>query len=46
MWQYAFFADLEGHQADENVRRALTALEALRPDAGIFKVFGSYPAGR
>jgi chorismate mutase/prephenate dehydratase len=46
MWQYAFFADLEGHQADDNVRAALEEIEALKPESGIFRVFGSYPVDR
>jgi prephenate dehydratase len=46
MWQYAFFADLEGHQADEHVRAALEELESLKPASGIFRIFGSYPVDR
>jgi chorismate mutase/prephenate dehydratase len=46
MWQYAFFTDLEGHQAEPNVRRALDELAQQVPPAGLFKVFGSYPKAR
>lgn len=42
-WQYVFFVDLEGHEDDPPVRRALTELER-RSD--MVKVFGSYPRAR
>ena len=42
-WQYVFFVDLEGHTADENVRRALSQLEA---ESDMVRVFGSYPRAR
>src|SRR5579883_2870527 len=42
-WAYLFFADLEGHRADPQVRRALAALERR---ALFFKLLGSYPEGR
>lgn len=45
IWQYAFFTDLEGHAEDPHVARALTELQSLRPDDGLFKVLGSYPRG-
>jgi chorismate mutase / prephenate dehydratase len=41
MWEYVFFIDLEGHQRDEPVARALAELKALAP---FLKVLGSYPA--
>ena len=42
-WQYVFFVDLEGHEEDPPVRRALADLER-RSD--MVKVFGSYPRAR
>jgi len=39
-WDYVFFADLEGHLEDENVR---LALEMLRDRTQMVKVLGSYP---
>ena len=41
-WEYAFFVDVEGHQEDEPVARAI---EAMRADLEMLKVLGSYPAG-
>jgi chorismate mutase / prephenate dehydratase len=41
MWEYVFFIDLEGHQKDPAVSRAL---ESLRARAPFLKVLGSYPA--
>lgn len=40
VWDYLFFVDIEGHQADENVA---AALGELRKVAGYVKVLGSYP---
>jgi chorismate mutase/prephenate dehydratase len=40
MWEYVFFADLEGHQADANVAQALAE---MRDIAAFLKVLGSYP---
>lgn len=40
LWEYVFFVDLEGHQADENVARALAQ---MRDKAAFLKVLGSYP---
>ena len=40
IWDYLFFVDIEGHQADENVAAALVE---LRKVAGYVKVLGSYP---
>ncbi len=42
-WQYVFFVDLEGHVEDDNVRLALSALEA---HSDMVKVLGSYPRAR
>ena len=39
-WDYNFFIDLEGHQDDEAVKKALTL---VRSRAATFKVLGSYP---
>ena len=39
-WDYNFFIDLEGHQADDKVR---PTLELVRSRAAYFKVLGSYP---
>jgi chorismate mutase/prephenate dehydratase len=41
LWEYFFFIDLEGHQKDAAVARALAA---LREKAPFVKVLGSYPA--
>jgi chorismate mutase/prephenate dehydratase len=40
LWEYVFFADVEGHQNDTPVR---TALSEIRQSAGFVKVLGSYP---
>ena len=40
MWEYLFYVDIEGHQADA---RVATALEQLRQIASFVKVLGSYP---
>lgn len=39
-WDYVFFIDIEGHQEDESVARALAD---LRKRASLFRVLGSYP---
>ncbi len=39
-WDYLFFVDIEGHQTDSAVEKALTALER---EADLFRVLGSYP---
>jgi chorismate mutase/prephenate dehydratase len=41
MWEYVFFVDVKGHQAEEHVARAL---ERLRSHASFLKILGSYPA--
>lgn len=40
MWEYVFFVDVEGHQLDESVAKALRELESK---AAFLKVMGSYP---
>ena len=40
MWEYVFFLDMEGHQNDAHVARALKEMSAL---AAFLKVLGSYP---
>ena len=39
-WEYVFFIDIDGHQQDEDVRKAL---DMLKDQASLFKVLGSYP---
>lgn len=39
-WDYVFFIDITGHRDDEQIAQAL---DALRLQAGMFKVLGSYP---
>jgi chorismate mutase / prephenate dehydratase len=40
LWEYMFFIDVEGHEKDEAVARALAALKQSAP---YLKVLGSYP---
>lgn len=40
LWEYVFFVDIEGHQADANVARALGE---MRERAAFLKILGSYP---
>ena len=40
LWEYVFFVDMEGHQSDENVARALKGMSEL---AAFLKILGSYP---
>jgi chorismate mutase / prephenate dehydratase len=40
LWEYVFFIDVEGHQKDEPLARALGELKRLAP---YLKVLGSYP---
>jgi chorismate mutase/prephenate dehydratase len=40
IWEYVFFVDVEGHREDPPVAEAL---EALRREATVYKVLGSYP---
>ena len=39
-WRYVFFIDIRGHHGDPEVERAL---DALRQDAALFRILGSYP---
>jgi chorismate mutase / prephenate dehydratase len=40
-WEYIFYVDMEGHQDNSKVQRAL---EDLKPQCLFLKVLGSYPA--
>jgi chorismate mutase/prephenate dehydratase len=40
IWDYVFFVDIEGHQNDPGVARALAELARA---ASMYKVLGSYP---
>ena len=40
MWEYVFYIDVEGHREDASVAKAL---EALKQEAFVVKVLGSYP---
>lgn len=42
-WEYFFFIDLEGHQSEPRVKRAL---RALKQSTLLLKVLGSYPITR
>ncbi len=39
-WDYVFFIDIDGHQDDQHIAEAL---EALRQEARMLKLLGSYP---
>ena len=41
LWEYVFYVDIEGHQQDANVARALAE---LKQKASFLKNLGSYPA--
>lgn len=41
LWEYMFFVDIEGHQQEENVAKALAE---LGEKAAFMKILGSYPA--
>ena len=41
LWEYLFFIDVEGHQKDEPVAKAIADLKRL---SSYLKVLGSYPA--
>ena len=43
LWEYVFYVDIEGHQQEPRVARALAALARK---ASFMKVLGSYPATR
>ena len=40
LWEYVFFVDLEGHQTEDKVGRAL---DEMRGIAAFLKILGSYP---
>lgn len=40
LWEYLFYIDLDGHQQDEAVRKALAAIKKHAP---FLKILGSYP---
>lgn len=40
LWEYVFFIDIQGHQDDENIAKALTELREVLP---LCRVLGSYP---
>ncbi len=41
LWEYVFYVDVEGHQRDANLARALAE---LKQKASFLKILGSYPA--
>jgi len=41
LWEYVFFVDIEGHQQEENIAKALAE---LGEKAAFMKILGSYPA--
>ncbi|MGH8661507.1 MAG: prephenate dehydratase, partial [Burkholderiales bacterium] len=41
LWEYVFYVDIEGHQQDPNVTRALAE---LKQKSSFLKILGSYPA--
>ncbi|MDX1669459.1 MAG: prephenate dehydratase, partial [Limnobacter sp.] len=43
VWEYNFFIDLQGHESDLSVKKAL---DTLRQTATYVKVLGSYPAAQ
>ena len=43
LWEYVFYVDIEGHQQEPRVARALTALARK---TSFLKILGSYPAAR
>lgn len=42
-WEYLFFIDVEGHESEPRVKRALAA---LRRSTSLLRVLGSYPVAR
>ncbi|MBA4396467.1 MAG: prephenate dehydratase [Syntrophus sp. (in: bacteria)] len=42
-WEYLFFADVDGHEGDENISACLKDLEA---STSFMKLLGAYPRGR
>lgn len=41
LWEYVFFVDIQGHQQDTKIEKAL---QEVREKAAFLKVLGSYPA--
>jgi chorismate mutase/prephenate dehydratase len=39
-WAYLFFIDIDGHQQDDDV---IKALNELKQQSSLFKILGSYP---
>jgi len=44
LWEYVFFADVQGHRDDANVAESITEIQS-KP-GGFIKVLGSYPVSR
>ena len=42
-WEYLFFIDIEGHESEPRVKRALTA---LKRSTSLLRILGSYPVTR
>jgi chorismate mutase/prephenate dehydratase len=42
-WEYYFYVDIEGHEQDTKVAKALAE---LKDNAAFFKLLGSYPSGQ
>ena len=42
-WEYVFFLDLDGHEADETIAAALRDIEGASAEV---KLLGSYPRGQ
>ena len=42
-WEYLFFIDIEGHESDAKVKRAL---KALKKSTSLLRVLGSYPIAK
>ena len=40
LWDYLFFIDINGHQADQNISKAL---DELQSNVNMIKILGSYP---
>ena len=41
LWEYVFFIDVEGHQADAPIA---AAIDELKRNAPFLKILGSYPS--
>ena len=42
-WEYLFFIDIEGHESEPRVTRALAA---LKRSTSLLRILGSYPTGK